>query len=135
MEIKVEIKNLGKMLDAFKQSPQIVGKYLNKSIREGISEIRREAVPRTPVANPSSWKHPVKGYVGGRLRGSYEQTIAPFRGELYPTVNYAIFVHEGTRFMKGRPFLKQGIEAAQGNIERRFEHNLEKALQEIASKV
>ena len=32
-------------------------------------------------------------------------------------VDYAIFVHEGTRFMRGRPFMEWGAEAARLNLE------------------
>lgn len=52
----------------------------------------------------------------GRLRSSI-QTTAPFFENGMPTVsvgtnvNYAIFVHNGTRYMRGRPFLTDALEA------------------------
>lgn len=42
----------------------------------------------------------------GRLRGSTGvQELGPYRASIYPTVNYAYFVHEGTRYMRPRPFM------------------------------
>ncbi len=97
MRINVKINNWGKISKVLNQSPVIMAKYLNSAIKQSIHDIEREAKPKTPVAKPWTWKHPRKGYVGGRLRGSYNTIFAPLRGTLYPSVDYAIYVHDGTR--------------------------------------
>lgn len=51
----------------------------------------------------------------GRLRSSIGVSLEVGGGGLssfiQPTVNYAIYVHEGTRYMKGRPFMEWGLNA------------------------
>ena len=37
----------------------------------------RGIVQKSPVGNPSLWKRPVQGYVGGRFRGNWNASIGP----------------------------------------------------------
>lgn len=48
------------------------------------SELLQRLVLRTPVGQPSTWKHPApKGYVGGYHRGQWQMTNgAPAEGEV-----------------------------------------------------
>ena len=54
----------------------------------------------------------------GRLRGSINWRLVMEGGTLTAiigtNVEYAIYVHEGTRFMAGRPFLREGLAQATG---------------------
>lgn len=52
----------------------------------------------------------------GRLRASIQTTTLPMVATIMPTVNYAVYVHEGTRYMTGRPFMKRGRMAAEAAI-------------------
>jgi len=147
MTIKVEIPNLRKALDALAQSPGIIGTRLNNAIKKSIYEIEKEAKPRTPV-------------VTGRLRSSYQTEFRPLYGSLSPMVNYAIYVHEGTKphiisvkrakvltdgkiffgkvvhhpGTKAQPFLREGIEASMDSIRNYFEQEINAGLEEIAGK-
>ena len=88
----------------------------------------------------------------GRLRGSYQIKFGNLRGELYPTANYALFVHEGHRqtpgrfvpaigkrlvkaFVQGNPFLQNAVDRANNKINKNFEEGLKDSLSEIASNV
>lgn len=55
----------------------------------------------------------------GRLRGSINWRIVIEGGQLVAyvgtNVSYAIYVHEGTSRMPGRPFLVQGVQQALSN--------------------
>lgn len=72
---------------------------LQKNIEEFAFEIERAAKPVTPVDT-------------GRLRASIMTDIGNLTATISPHTNYAFFVHEGTRFMKARPFMKIGLERA-----------------------
>lgn len=52
----------------------------------------------------------------GRLRGSINWRLVLEGGTLVAiigtNVEYAIYVHEGTRYMPGRPFLVEGVQQA-----------------------
>ncbi len=46
--------------------------------------------------------------------------------------HYAIFVHEGTRFMRARPFLANAVKSAQPEIDRLFKEAAQNTLDRIA---
>ncbi len=54
----------------------------------------------------------------GTLKRSITSRVEPggLRGFIGTNVEYAPFVHEGTRFMQARPFLQQGIEDSRAEI-------------------
>lgn len=49
----------------------------------------------------------------GRLRASIVTDIGNMQAKIGPHVDYAIYVHEGTRYMKARPFLSIGYSQAE----------------------
>lgn len=52
-------------------------------IRKVSLELLKGVVLMSPVGNPDLWKHPVKGYVGGRFRGNWQVSIGvPAAGAL-----------------------------------------------------
>lgn len=70
-----------------------VRKFCAKTIAQARLVVRRVAldifgkvIVGTPVGNPSSWKRPKSapsGYVGGRLRGNWQTSVArPAEGEI-----------------------------------------------------
>jgi len=136
VEVKIKIKNLPQVQAALRQSPQIVSKHINKAINQSIIGIRDEAMDTTPVDT-------------GRLRGSYQLRFSSLRGEVGPTAEYAIFVHEGHRqqvgryvsaigrrlvspYVKGNPFLKRAVDRVNEKVNSNFEIGLKNALGEIA---
>lgn len=54
----------------------------------------------------------------GRLRSSIAIAVLPqegtWVGRVGTNVDYAIYVHEGTRYMRANPFLKDALPAARG---------------------
>ena len=119
MQVKIEIKNMDKIIRALNKSPIIVSKYIQVAIQRSIYTIQRSAQPLTPVDT-------------GRLRQSYQSTFMPLRGVLEPMTNYAYYVHDGTSRMHGRPFLQEGMDKAMRDVNKEFEIGLEKALSEVA---
>lgn len=67
----------------------------------------------------------------GRLRASIKVDIGNLKARVAPNVFYDIFVHEGTRFMRARPFLFWGVQTAQRGFDRRSAARLERAIQKI----
>ena len=47
-----------------------------------------------------------------RMRSSIDTRIGNLQARVGPHVDYALFVHEGTRYMAGRPFLRWGSHIA-----------------------
>lgn len=77
------------------QSVDIYGP-IQKSIEEFSFMTEREAKIASPIDT-------------GRLRSSIMTSIGNLQARVAAHVHYAIFVHEGTRYMKARPFMEIGL--------------------------
>lgn len=104
----VEIKNLPQIKAAFAREPVQMTQNLNNAIRKSIFTIQRESMEHTPVDT-------------GRLRASHTTLFENLKGQVEPTAFYAIFVHEGTKFMKGRPFLLNAVKTKQEEVQKFFD--------------
>ena len=82
--------------------------------------VERKSKERTPVRT-------------GHLRRSVTSRVeaAGERGIVGTNVSYARHVHQGTKYMRGRPFLKQGLDASRQLIDSELEQAGEKALTTI----
>lgn len=72
---------------------------LQKKVEEYAYSIEHYAKMRTPVDT-------------GLLRSSIRTDIGNLKAAVGPHTNYGIYVHEGTRRMAGRPFMRWGKEMA-----------------------
>lgn len=116
-EIRVEIKNLAQIKAAFAQSPRVMARELNIAIQKAVLAIARQSRINTPVDT-------------GRLRASTYERFSNLKGEVGTNTNYDIFVHEGTRFMRSRPYLRTAVQsndtAIQGFFREAVQHTLDK---------
>jgi len=73
----------------------------------------------------------------GRLRASIATSmyIGSLGAKVSTYVDYAVYVHEGTRYMRARPFMEKGAEMAKGMIEgdlvKRIDAEFAKAFKKI----
>lgn len=117
-KINVQIKNLPQIRAAFRLAPMLMATELDKAISKSIYAIQRGSMAATPVDT-------------GRLRASHKSTFAPLKGVLDVTAYYGIYVHEGTRYMKPRPFLLDSV----NSNERQVDDNFTKAVDNVLSKL
>lgn len=120
-DIAIKITNLAEIRRAFAMSPVLMTRELNKAIKKSIILVQRSSMQRTPVDT-------------GRLRSSHDTTFEPLKGTVSTNTEYDTFVHEGTRFMKGRPFMRQAVEQANPDIQNFFTKAVENVLSEIGKK-
>jgi HK97 gp10 family phage protein len=118
-EYSVEIKGLDRFREALSKYPNIAKGYFATAIENAAWRVTRGAKKRSPVDT-------------GRLRASIYPTIADKAAVISPQVEYAIYVHEGTRYQRAQPFLSNALTSEQMNIQGDFEEALEKTLDEIA---
>lgn len=104
-QVSITIKNLPAIKRAFAKAPGLMATNLNKAIYKSVLSIERDSRIFTPVDT-------------GRLRASHRTVFRPFYGEVGTHVNYDTFVHEGTRYMRGRPFMRNAAEKNQGNVDK-----------------
>jgi len=125
-QITIQIKNIAQIRAAFSKAPAIMGEEFRKALIKSVVLVQRESMKLTPVLT-------------GRLRASYMFEISggglKMQATVGPTVNYATFIHDGTRFMKARPFLKDGAEASLDQIDDFFTDATQSALDKIGRMV
>lgn len=122
VRINVTIKNLPEIRRAFSQSPKLTVKYVNRAIEKSLLSIERDSKINTPVRT-------------GYLRASHRTLFGNLRGELEPKAAYAIYVHEGTRYMRARPFLLNAVNSNESLVEREFKQAVQTVLDDIGRMV
>lgn len=119
MNVQVRITNLPEIRSAFRMAPKLTARALTTAIQKSAFLIERESKVRTPVAT-------------GFLRASHRSTFAPLKATIEPTAHYAIFVHEGTRYMRRRQFLLEGVQSSEQRIQRFFVDAVQVVLDDVA---
>lgn len=118
MEVSVTIKNLPAIKRAFGKSPALMARNLNTAIHKSILSIGRRSRINTPVDT-------------GRLRASTREQFSYLKGEVGTHTQYDIFVHEGTRYMRGRPYLANAVRSEQGQVDTWMQEAVQKTLDQI----
>jgi len=120
-KLNVQIKGLKQFQKALGQYPDIAGKYFAEAIKIAVFQLERGIKRRTPVDT-------------GMLRATIYHSMSTTEGRVYPTREYAPYVHYGTRHQKAQPFLEWGISDADREIDITFTKALENTLNEIAKR-
>lgn len=121
-QVNITITNIDQIRRAFDVAPMEMTKQLNLAIKKTLIHIQRKSMINTPVLT-------------GRLRGSTTTSFGSLRGEVGTHTNYDLFVHEGTRFMRGRPYLKQAVDESSSETEQEFKDAVQNTLDKIAGMV
>ena len=116
--IKVQIKNLKQIQKAFRKAPVDLANNLQEAVKKSGYQVEAEAKPVTP-------------FDLGTLQRSIRTTIGSFKATIKPNTDYADYVHEGTSRMAPRPYMRWGLDKAQGDIDRFFKEALDKTLKGI----
>ena len=113
--IVIKVKGLDKLQRRFVGSPQKLRRAIGSALKKSSFLIERESKKRAPVDT-------------GRLRASIFTTLKPFTAIVEPKVKYAIYVHEGTRFTRPRPFMRLAADDNQQKISRIFKQEIDRHL-------
>lgn len=116
--IQIKIKNLPQIRAAFAKAPRLMARNLDLAIRKTVITIEGDSKRNTPVRT-------------GRLRSSTYSRFSSLKGEIGTNTDYDRFVHEGTRFMRGRPYLRMAVESNETTTERFFTEAVQNTLNEI----
>lgn len=120
--VNVRITNLPQIRAAFRRAPGLTTKELNVAIKQSILAIAGTSAENTPVDT-------------GRLRASHfdsgAQIFRNLYGEVGPKAFYGIFVHQGTRFMQGRPFLFNSVKSNDAKVQKFFRDAVQRVLDQI----
>lgn len=125
-QFNIKIKNIDQIRHAFGQAPKLMNQEMKEALNKSAIRVQSESMQRTPVLT-------------GRLRSSHIFATSGsgmgMQAVVYPTAQYGIFVHEGTRFMKARPFLKDGLEASADEIQDYFTRAVQNVFDKIGRQV
>lgn len=94
LAVKIDASQFDKYL---RDAPEKVARAIGNMVQKVALLVEREAKILAPVDT-------------GRLRSSIGTDIHPLHATVEPHVNYAVFVHEGTRFISPRPFMGDAAE-------------------------
>ena len=128
--IEIQIKNGDALIRAFRQAPDIMAKELQDAILQ-LGAFTVGEVKKTITAGAEMWKPPIKTGAmrrGIQIRQSGELKVIITPSDITP---YALFVHEGTRFMKARPFFDITARHSQKDIEKFFIKSIDSAVSKI----
>lgn len=117
-EIAITIKNLPEIKKAFGMAPDIMGRELNTAIKKSVFTIQADSMRGTPVDT-------------GRLRASTYSVFGHLKGEVGTNTSYDVFVHNGTRFMRGRPYLQNAVTKDATIVDQFFTEAVDKTLNQI----
>jgi phage gpG-like protein len=124
--ISVKIPNLPKFQKALKKYPQLAEKEIRNAFEKSLYQIVRETKPVTPVGETGR----LRGSIGESIDGIFK--IEKTRAMVGTNVNYAVYVHEGTRGRIGKPFLKQGVEKSISKIGVFFKEAIDNVFNKIS---
>lgn len=120
--IEIKITNLPQIRAAFDKAPSLMARELNTAIKKSIFTIQADSMRNTPVLT-------------GRLRASHTSMFENLKGSVSTHTNYDVFVHEGTRYMKGRPYMRQAVEKDNRQVQEFMTKAVDNVLAEIGRSV
>lgn len=134
-EIDIKITNLPQIRRAFGMAPSLMTRELNLAIKKTIFTIKAKEIGQY---SSLGIRVVTGGLISSIQRGEYFGNLV---GEVGPNVTgspgvrYSIFVHNGTRYMQARPFLKNAMAQASPEVERFFTNAVQNVLNDIGNSV
>lgn len=127
--INIRIKNLPQIRAAFGASPRLMARELKNAFIYIGNEVRARSMADTPVDT-------------GRLQRSHYTKYNPYSAVGYyleigtgipkdRKAYYDVYVHEGTKYMTGRPYLKEAVEQKEDLINTRLTKAVDNVLNAI----
>lgn len=124
---KVKVAKLGLLAGAAKSAGTFNAKHIADAIRKSAFVVEAESKKAITIGK-------TRAILTGRLRSSISKmNIKATRAEVAPTVKYAIYVHEGTRFMRDRPFMAVGLSQSIPKIKKIFGNAIQLTLNSLGS--
>jgi len=129
MEIKIKVENLDRWKRLIDKSPQEVT-YEAGNFITTVERLFQKTMRNKPwQVNGSGGGIPV---ATGNLRDTHQFIKQHFRLEVIPTAEYAGYVHEGTRKMRARPWLRYTAEVTESDITKEANNMIERLAKKMS---
>lgn len=113
--ITIEVSGLTEVRNWLLTRPMVTLRALGEAIAKSAYRIERGA----KSALTTGYTRAIKS---GYLRASTAvQSLSRLEASVYPLAKYAIFVHDGTRYMRPRPFMAVAVDEAKGDVQGYFD--------------
>jgi HK97 gp10 family phage protein len=120
--VQIKITNIEEIRRAFNKAPALMTANLNLAIRKTVLSIQSKSMINTPVDT-------------GRLRSSTRSIFGNLKGEVGTNTKYDIFVHDGTKYLKARPYLADAVKDSSIEIDLNFKTAVQATLDSIGRAV
>lgn len=128
--VSIKIKNMPQIRAAFATSPHEMAKQLNKAIALSMFALQRETILN--VSGGRGIRIVTRGLVNATRR---PPTFQMLKSVYEIDIPYGIFVHDGTRYMKSRPFLEDAAKTEEDKIGEYFVNAVDNVLKKIAREI
>jgi hypothetical protein len=122
-QFEIRIEGLEELQRAVKRNPQKTLTEIKKFIQRGIAEYKRGIINNPWRVGMTGGGSPV---LTGNLRDTHLTKITSLRGSIYPSAEYAKYVH------KNRPWMDYVFENRNPNIERLQDEMMDKIVTDLA---
>lgn len=133
MEVQIQIKNIERIIKAFQDAPDEMARGIDRAVQR-LGVFMEGQTKKHITAGTGMWKPPIDT---GAMRSGIYASFSPGQSIIRPsaTTDYAEYVHEGTRFMRERPFFEIAADQEQGNLEKMLNDELDQIVNKITSKL
>lgn len=145
MEYNVSWIGIRELRAAIKRNPQRVLDEARVFITRGLAVYKAGIIRDpwrmggggggSPVSNDPRYKRKYQKLRSGNLRDTHMTKVSSMQGLIGPntqTAPYAKYVHDGTRRMRGRPWLEYVRDTQRGSIESLYRKMLENIVSDLA---
>jgi len=127
-DVKITIKNLPQIKAAFALAPTLMTKELNRAIQKTTFTIQGETILN--VGGQRDIRVITHGLASAAER---PPVFTQLKGVYEIDIKYGVFVHEGTRFMRARPFLQRAADTKQEKTDQFFTEAVDTVLNTIGN--
>jgi len=100
--LEINEKDLKRVQDRFAKMPAVIAQKLQNLVEYATFGIERDS--KTAVTTGET-----RAFDTGNLFKSITSNVGHLEGYVVANAPYAVYVHEGTRYMRERPFMEAGI--------------------------
>jgi len=127
VQVTMRIKNLPEIRRAFRLSPKIMGQELAHGIEKSVRLVN--AYAKTILYSGFVIRR--TGYLRASHETRFEGSGMNFTGIIEPRAHYAIYLHEGTRYIRPRPWLKAAVDHKVSDVDGIIGGHVQQALNRI----
>jgi HK97 gp10 family phage protein len=110
MQLNIKVQNLAQFRAKMQKYPILIGRGLQEAIAKATFTAER-GIKKAIVGGAT------RAFDTGNLFRSVRSSVSMLQGEVKAHADYSLYVHEGTKYMRARPFMTTGLDNSMKDIE------------------